>query len=516
MLLLGDVLDGKYVIESALGRGATGVVYRARHQGLNAYRAIKVMHLELTENADFLARFHNEAKLAEELRHPNIVSLYDLCPLPDGTPYIVWEYVEGETLAHALGGGAVFTPVEVVDLVGGVARGLSAAHERKIVHRDISPDNLMLTRDPQGLRRLKVLDFGMAKLVGAWTEPGSGSSGLGVFLGKIGYSSPEQAGLVDDAEALDGRSDVFSLAVVAYRMLTGKLPFRTSSIHSFLYDLTTAPEEQVRARFERELPPGFRTALARALRRDRSERTASMEELKEDLERALSMEGSPSGTLAPRRTSRARLLIPLALGAGVLVALFLPVGKTGPRQGQGPGPGPTLDRPPVAARTTAPLVAQPRRAPTSAEAPPVEDPAPNTTVARPASARSHPPVPSRSGRDVSTRPTTPIPTLDLGVEPEPEPLPLPGQVVNVSVPASTPRAYGSLSVTSEAWVRVRLDDGPPAETPILLRGIPAGAHVLRVTRGSGSGDGGGPERILDVVVREGETTAVHLDLEPHS
>jgi serine/threonine-protein kinase len=489
MLSLGDVLDEKYVLESVLGRGGTGVVFRARHIGLNAPRAIKVMHRELAENEDFLARFLNEAKLAEELRHPHIVTLYDLSPLPDGTPYIVWEYVEGETLAHALGGGAVFTAEEVIDLIGRVAEGLAAAHQRKIVHRDISPDNLMLTRDREGSRKLKVLDFGMAKLVGSLTEPRSGSSDLGVFLGKIGYSSPEQAGLLDDVESLDGRTDVFSLAVVAYRMLVGKLPFRTTSIHAFLYDLTTAPEETIRERFERDLPPHFREVFARALRRNREERTSSMEELKRDLESARrSAPGSALSSSKPRGASRSRIL--LSLGAlGLLVVLLLMRGARPPDRYNAPpsssspstSSSSTLEDEVVAQGQEFPAVpTEPADVPAARPIDPVSpktEPAPETPLSE-----SRPPPIAAAPEEPPAR-TDPIPT------------------------ASAARTHGSLSITSNLWVEVRLDDGPPDETPVLLREIEAGPHLLRVTRP------GSPSRLLEVVVREGETTAIHLENE---
>lgn len=283
-LTVDQVLDGKYQIESVLGRGGSGVVYRARHLALGTPRAIKVLHRELAENEDIVRRFRNEARLAEELRHPNLVRLYDLSFLADGSFYIVWELVEGETLASLLRKGALFSPDEVAHLIGQVADGMEAAHRRQILHRDISPDNLMICRDPQGGRTVKVLDFGLAKVVGNVTE--GGYTTAGVYLGKIGYSSPEQVGLLDEREHLDPRTDVFSLAVVAYRMLVGKLPFRTPNIQTFLFDLTTAPEEQVRERFERPLPGPWRKALSRALRRNRNARTPSMGELKKDIEEA--------------------------------------------------------------------------------------------------------------------------------------------------------------------------------------------------------------------------------------
>jgi serine/threonine protein kinase len=501
MLKVGDILEDKYEIESFLGRGGMGVVYRARHLGLGAPRAIKIMHRELAENEDYLERFRNEAKLAEELRHPNVVTLYDLSPLPDGTPYIVWEYVEGETLSQAFRRGVRFTPEESVELVAQVASGLAAAHERHIIHRDISPDNLMLTSDSQGGRSLKVLDFGMAKFVGSITEPGSGATATGVFLGKMGYSSPEQVGLFEDEDPLDEKSDVFSLAVVAYRMLAGRLPFRTTNVQTFLYDLTTAPEEEVRVRFTKDLDPRFRGAFARALRRDRQHRTPSTLELSRELSRALGDEMRPASIVTSIRTeersSTRRRLFGWAMVASLLLAVALL---------------PRLMSP----RTTGPSETGPERREENTKLPDpvhtVSSPARNQTATLP-----------RPGEGPAA--TSAEPTLTNVPKEKPSPTPPPPRPLSLVVPEAVPTSdplpernppeaptvpakdvsYGSISITSEVWVEVQLDDGAPEQTPVFLRRVPAGPHSLRVRRR------GEPERLLTITVQGGETTALRLD-----
>ncbi len=486
-LRIGDVVDDKYEVEALVGRGGMGVVYRARHIQLNVPRAIKVMHRELAENEDFLARFRNEAKLAEELRHPNLVTLYDLSPLPDGTPYIVWEYVEGDTLSSLLNRGVVFAPWEVAELVGQVADGLAAAHRRQILHRDVSPDNLMVTRDAEGERRLKVLDFGMAKVAGTISHRDSPYPTMGVFLGKIGYSSPEQVGILEDDEKLDGRTDVFSLAVVAYRMLTGRLPFRTATIQGFLYDLTTAPESEVRERFERDLAAAWRPVFSRALLRDRKLRTPKMEELKRDIEEAALKCRPParaSGVLpaAARKRVGARLAFWGGLALSIsLVSLWISKLRT-------------LDTPPSLESTeSAP-------APELPAAPP--PPAPNEpeTGRRP-DVESSPPAPSKAA---------PIESPPLSMEP-PHIEPQPVVTLDAGLPAlAEPRVdvLGSLSVTSDIWAEVRLDEGPPEQTPILFRRVPVGRHRLLARRP------GFEDKTLEVDIREGETATVHLRLDP--
>lgn len=500
MLKVGDILEDKYEIESFLGRGGMGVVYRARHLGLDAPRAIKVMHRELAENEDYLERFRNEAKLAEELRHPNVVTLYDLSPLPDGTPYIVWEYVEGETLSQAFHRGVHFTAGETVELMAQVAAGLAAAHERNIIHRDISPDNLMLTRDPQGERSLKVLDFGMARLVGSITEPDSGATATGVFLGKMGYSSPEQVGLFEDEDPLDAKSDVFSLAVVAYRMLTGRLPFRTTNVQTFLFDLTTAPEDAVRERFTRELDPRFRDAFARALRRDRRHRTPSTLELSRDLTRALRNETRPSNAATEVRREPSSPRRRLLGWATVTTFVVLVGGLSALISERAERTSPTEPEPRIqghAVPLAAPASPLPARAettlpPPNAEGPATESAAPtreNLLMEAPASAP--PSLPPSSSVDEAP---SLVPSKESASVESPDPS------------TSTPEVrYGSISITSEVWVEVQLDDGALEQTPVFLRRIPAGTHSLRIRRR------GEPERLLTITVQEGETTAVRLD-----
>lgn len=510
ILSLGDVVDGKYAIESVLGRGGMGVVYRARHLELDAPRAIKVMHRELAQSEDLLARFRNEARLAEELRHPNIVTLYDLSPLPDGTPYIVWEYVEGETLALALHRGVSFAPEQAVELVAQVASGLGAAHERDIVHRDISPDNLMITRDAMGARRLKVLDFGLAKLMGSMTDPGSGITSLGVFLGKIGYSSPEQAGLIAHGEPLDRRADVFSLAVVAYRLLAGRLPFRTTSIQAFLYDLTTAPEGELRERFTEGLDPVFRSVFSRALRRDRDQRTPSMEELRDDLQDALCEHGQRAGAArvrrhpetARRRSIRRRLLWATLVAVALLVGL-LPV--AGLRRAA-----------PVEPRERSPREIRSEQVSSGAPALPQRiDALPERPLSLSPSASEIASPPDRTAPVEPPILDTASVRLDAGGDQEPVGEPqrerserasdhLPKAADELPGAAHALNAHGSLSITSDVWVEVRLDDGAPEETPSFFQRVPTGTHELRITRR------GEPERVLTVVIREGETTAVRL------
>jgi serine/threonine-protein kinase len=250
-----------------------GSVYRARHVELDAPRAIKVMRSELAHDQAFVRRFRNEALLAEGLRHPHVVGLYDFSARPEGASYIVWEYVEGETVASFLRRGARFSSAEVAELIGQVADGLAAAHRKGILHRDVSPDNIMICAGAEGDRTAKLLDFGLAKAAGI---PGPTAETTGLFFGKVGFSSPEQMGLLGSEELLDERTDVFALAAVTFALISGECPFETSSLQAYVYDLLIVPESDTRRRLTERLPEPWRGPICRALARDREARPRTM------------------------------------------------------------------------------------------------------------------------------------------------------------------------------------------------------------------------------------------------
>jgi len=277
--LIGAVLDGKYQIVGRVGAGGMGTVYRALHVSLGVPRAVKLMRKELARDPALVARFRSEARLAEGLRHPNLVALHDFGQLPDGSWYIVSEFVEGATLAALLRRrGARFTARDVARLVGQIADGLSLAHRKGIVHRDISPDNVMITRGDDDEVLAKLLDFGVAKD----TRGGGGEqTGAGWNLGKLGYASPEQTGLLKAGDVIDARSDVFSLAAIAYQMVSGRLPWRKDTLQDYMHDLLLRPEEDLRAEIRRHAPAEWRELFVAALARDRDARMPGTRELKQ-------------------------------------------------------------------------------------------------------------------------------------------------------------------------------------------------------------------------------------------
>src|SRR5439155_228685 len=218
---------GPYEVLSPLGAGGMGEVYRGRDPRIGRDVAIKVLPEAFSKDVERLHRFEKEARSAGVLNHPNVLVVYDVGE-QDGCPYIVEELLEGETLRERLVRGGLSAD-EVVGYGVQIASGLAAAHEKGVVHRDLKPENLFLTRDG----RLKILDFGLAKLTqpetkdGAAAEAATLSAGTeaGVTLGTVGYMSPEQV----RGMSADARSDIFSLGTVLYEMATGQRAFRRSS-----------------------------------------------------------------------------------------------------------------------------------------------------------------------------------------------------------------------------------------------------------------------------------------------
>ncbi len=218
---------GRYEIRSKLGAGGMGEVYRARDEKLNRDVAIKVLPAALSEDAERLHRFEQEAQAAGALNHPNILVIYDV-GTNERAPYVVSELLEGESLRDRLDHGPLSSR-KAIEYGTQIARGLAAAHARGIVHRDLKPDNLFITRD----EHVKILDFGLAKLVQRATAETVQTdvatrkvhTDPGTVMGTVGYMAPEQL----RGQGLDHRADIFSFGAVLYEMLSGRRAFRGDS-----------------------------------------------------------------------------------------------------------------------------------------------------------------------------------------------------------------------------------------------------------------------------------------------
>jgi serine/threonine protein kinase/Tfp pilus assembly protein PilF len=277
---IGRVIRDCKVLE-IIGEGGMGAVYKAQHVQLGTYRAIKIIRKELAAQAGFFDRFRNEALLTEGLRHPNLVTLYDFSRLEDGSIYSMWEYVEGENLEESLKRTGRIRPLDVARIMQQVLSGLAEAHRRGIVHRDLSLDNIMLVREDD-TQNVKLIDFGIAKSLKA-PEPGTPFTEVGVFVGKIGYSSPEQLGDLPKDQTIDARTDIFSSGIVLFRMLTGRFPFDSSSMTTYMRDIAVSTPEKLRRRFPPYVPLPLQSIAVKCLATDPALRFQSAEELSEAL-----------------------------------------------------------------------------------------------------------------------------------------------------------------------------------------------------------------------------------------
>lgn len=214
----------KYRLDRLLGRGGMGAVYAATHVELDRPCAIKLLLSDFTSDADALERFRREARAAARLNHPNVADTYDYGVLPDGGAYIVMELVEGQTLREFMDAASAMPIAEAAEIAKQIAAGVDTAHRSGIVHRDLKPSNIILTRDHQEQLQAKVVDFGVAKLK-EYSTTGGGLTSSGSLIGTPRYMSPEQCA----GHTTDARSDIYSMGIILFEMLTGQPPFDAPS-----------------------------------------------------------------------------------------------------------------------------------------------------------------------------------------------------------------------------------------------------------------------------------------------
>jgi eukaryotic-like serine/threonine-protein kinase len=280
------VVDNKYRIEQLLGRGGMGAVYRARDMRLDRLVAVKVVRPELLEDQDARRRFRREAQIVARLQHPGIVSIFDFGTLSGGGAYLVMELVRGEDLRRVLHREGRLEPARAVKILAAVCAAIEAAHVEGILHRDLKPENILL---PGGDIEAKVLDFGVAKLVSevAPAESETARETLaaltvaGTIIGTPAYMAPEQL----SASALDPRTDVFALGVIAYEMLCGDLPFSRGSLTDVI--LAQARGAQPLTERDPDIPGPLDRAVRRALEMTPDERPATPHAFASEVAQAL-------------------------------------------------------------------------------------------------------------------------------------------------------------------------------------------------------------------------------------
>ena len=284
--LVGQLLADRYRIIAKLGEGAMGTVYLGEHLRMGRRDAIKVMRPDFAQDREAIARFTRGTRNVSAIRHPNVCTIYDFSDTPDGVRYLAMEYIEGATLKEVLDREGRLPPERAVDIACQVAEALQAAHDVGVIHRDLKPGNIMLCRGPRADSKetIKVVDFDISKSAG--DSEGEEVTRVGFVVGTPEYMSPEQ--LI--GERLDGRSDLYSLAVVLFRMLTGRLPFRATNVQDMMVErLTGAPVRLDEALAGTAIPgiASLQRALDRALARKAVDRQATTAEFGREIAAAL-------------------------------------------------------------------------------------------------------------------------------------------------------------------------------------------------------------------------------------
>jgi hypothetical protein len=290
--LVGQVVAERYHVLQKLGEGGMGQVYLAEHVRMARRCAVKVMSPNLTRDPDAVSRFNREAANASRITHPNVAAIYDFGETSDGLIYLAMEFVDGEPLTKLIQRLGALPLARAVTIARQTADALTVAHELGIVHRDLKPDNIMIGRGREGADMVKVVDFGIAK---ASQNEAQKVTKTGLVVGTPEYMSPEQLA----GDKLDGRSDVYSLGLVTFVMLTGKLPFPSETAQeAMLMRLMEKPKTLAEMRPDLAFPPGLQAVFDKVLARDMTQRYAVAADFGADLVRA----AQAGGVAVPRQS----------------------------------------------------------------------------------------------------------------------------------------------------------------------------------------------------------------------
>jgi eukaryotic-like serine/threonine-protein kinase len=279
------LLDGKYQIIDRLGVGGMGEIFKVRHIHLNELRVIKIMRPNIAQDDQGLQRFLQEARTSTMIKHKNLAMLYDFAQLEDGSYYMVWEFIDGTNIQKWIASNGPIPPRLTVEIAIQTLTGLEHLHSMGLIHRDISPENIMLSQDHHGKLLVKVIDFGIAKQLQESSDSGHGLTQTGMFLGKLKYASPEQAGFLKEDEHLDPRSDLYSFGIVMYEMLAGRAPFQATNPHGYiLKHVTEKPAPIAAMNAGANVPPQLESIIMRSLEKQRDSRFETAEDFAHALE----------------------------------------------------------------------------------------------------------------------------------------------------------------------------------------------------------------------------------------
>ncbi len=319
--ITGDVIGGRYQIVETVGKGGMGTVYLVQHLFVNRTFALKMLRQELITCSSTLQRFFQEAKATSSLTHPNLVSVHDFGVTVEGVPYFVMEHVKGTSLADVLAAEGSLAPERVLDIFAQICAAVEHAHSRSVIHRDIKPSNILVTKKEDGSELVKLVDFGIAKIL---AEDGSAASAnitqTGNLLGSPLYMSPEQCG----GENSDKRGDIYSIGCVMYEALIGEPPFiGPNSMHILLQHIKGSTVELRDRLIECNIPVGLESIVLRCLEKLAEDRYQSAESLRQDIEQTKKGQAISHAQRRNRFTwRRVIVLIKLATQRRALAASF--------------------------------------------------------------------------------------------------------------------------------------------------------------------------------------------------
>ena len=272
-LSVGELVAGKYRINSVLGEGGMGIVFAATHVDLNCSVALKVIRQDLNQQPELVSRLMLEARAAAQIKSEHVCRVLDVARLDSGVPYVVMEYLEGKNLAIVLDARVRLTERLAVDYLLQACEAVAEAHRAGVVHRDLKPENLFLAEFTDGRRAIKVLDFGISKATGSWVNPvGQSLTNPSSAMGSPHYMAPEQ---MTAARDVDARADIWALGAILHQLVTGHLAFDGDSLPAVCAAVLQSEPIPVRE-YVPELSPGLEKAILRCLTKTRDQRLASV------------------------------------------------------------------------------------------------------------------------------------------------------------------------------------------------------------------------------------------------
>lgn len=322
--MTAQVLADKYEILDVLGTGGMGVVYKARHLLMKRIVAIKMLHESLTANEVMRKRFEQEAQAISALNHPNILTVYDFGVTEDNKPYLVVEFLEGTSLEEVLNEEGALDSSRVMHIFKQATSGLAQAHEKGIIHRDLKPGNIMLINVGDQKDFVKIVDFGIAKLVQESTEQNIGLTATGEVFGSPLYMSPEQC----RGRKLDNRSDIYSLGCVMYHALCGKRPFSAQDLPECLYkQVHETPPKFSEVAPELNIPEGLEKVVNKAMAKEPDDRFNNMTDFRQAIETVEA--GQPLDISMPPTKPTGTTTVIATQAHGVHITAGTPAGVSG-------------------------------------------------------------------------------------------------------------------------------------------------------------------------------------------